>query len=968
MWRGRRVSVRLLRSGYARFLREADYRHALGQFVNIPALCGAHWESSHSSSRPSSAVGYLLMHTVPGCSLDHLVRHCKIPDTVTHLRVLQRVVAALLFAHSVHPAITHQDLHPGNVLIVHPQQPPDHHQPPSLPSRPAPPATVANTCRQPLPPVFPPVTSAASLPDHNTTTLPDNLKHRTTLASQTHIPTSNITRSSPSNHSSDLNPSSCSSTSASAALPHASSPSPAASPSPPPPPSSSPFFSFSPSAVQLMDFPSVHEAHARRARSTWHSNPALTGYCAPEIATPPMWAAVAHVAHNRTRAAAHYERERSVIAATASSTGRNSPRPPPPPHRARSSSTNIAANALIAMPPSRSNSGSQRHHYDNETYALFGDDPLNNELHHSHHTDSMRIDVRSPTPLHSAAHLVPNGAVAHALTTAQGVVEQSLRTAQHTIDTRNVTHRRRRLPTFSSDDIVSFTRRRRSSELSHLDSASLNPDSNAFTKIDVWSVGWLMYYMATGKHPPTDAFARPNIADEIDWSAVPLECRPIVRMCIHTDKHKRATLREVKRNIDTTLQGLMFAKGLALLDNDKNSAFLLLDKAVGIESLDCTGTRLAHPPSPTSSPSFPPSSPSSPFSKSRSSYSRGASLLGASNVGSEPTTLVRNAEVMSLTQMEQHDDPARHKLMLGLNDKTRVALAALPLCVVRRVEWEAAARYLRRSEEEIRALRGALMTEKWNKNDVKNGAAASEYLKKRSAEGVSSAQSALGWIYRWGAGGILKNVSSAMREWEKAVAAAGDPEACNGLGLLYHHGRNEIAVDGEKARRYYQLAVDQGYPAAAVNLGVMLHDGAAGLTPDGIAARGLYEIASRHGDAIAANNLGLLLRHGAPGVEVDAPAAVDAYHLAIERRERHHACRNLAELLWEGAPGVKPDRASAVEYFAMAVARGDAGSRETARNALRHMLQLVLKNKEHIPNALIEKCGRLLRSDRGDSK
>ncbi|KAI0567284.1 Sel1-repeat containing protein [Gracilaria domingensis] len=233
-------------------------------------------------------------------------------------------------------------------------------------------------------------------------------------------------------------------------------------------------------------------------------------------------------------------------------------------------------------------------------------------------------------------------------------------------------------------------------------------------------------------------------------------------------------------------------------------------------------------------------------------------------------------------------------------------------------------------------------------------------------EGVSSAQSALGWVYRWGAGGSLKNVSAAMREWEKAVAASGDPEACNGLGLLYHHGRNDIAVDGERARHYYQIAVDQGYPPAAVNLGVMLHDGAAGLEPDGVAARGLYEIASRHGDAIAANNLGLLLRHGAPGVEIDAPAAVRAYELAIERQERHHACRNLAELLWEGAPGVPPSRANAVEYFGMAISRGDAGSRKAACGSLRQLLQTSLKNREHISNALIDKCGRLLGERRRD--
>ncbi|KAI0567283.1 Sel1-repeat containing protein [Gracilaria domingensis] len=293
------------------------------------------------------------------------------------------------------------------------------------------------------------------------------------------------------------------------------------------------------------------------------------------------------------------------------------------------------------------------------------------------------MDVRAPTPLHSAAHLVPNGAVAQRLTTAQSVVEQSLRTAQHAIDnsSKDGVHRRRRLPTFSSDDIVGLARRRRSSDLSHLESEVLPSENKSLTKIDVWSVGWIMYYMATGKHPPNDAWARASIADELDWSAVPLECRPIIRMCIQTDKDKRASLREVKRKVDSTLQALMFAKGLALLDSEKRAAFMLLDKAVGIKSVDSalynssSVTAMKPPTSPTST--------TTPF-----------------HDDSEPSTFVRDAEMQPLADLDdgadEDDEGGRHKV-IGLNDKTRVALAALPLCVVRRVEWEAAAHYLRRS-------------------------------------------------------------------------------------------------------------------------------------------------------------------------------------------------------------------------------------------------------------------------------
>ncbi|CAN8063533.1 unnamed protein product [Agarophyton chilense] len=129
-----------MRSGYARFMREADYRHALGRCAHIPALCGAHWEHAASSSRAAAhhCVGYIVMRVCAGTSLDRLVRHCKIPDTVTHLRVLQRVVAALLFAQRVHPAITHQDLHPANVLLVPPPPPTSPPSPPASSPFPSP--------------------------------------------------------------------------------------------------------------------------------------------------------------------------------------------------------------------------------------------------------------------------------------------------------------------------------------------------------------------------------------------------------------------------------------------------------------------------------------------------------------------------------------------------------------------------------------------------------------------------------------------------------------------------------------------------------------------------------------------------------------------------------------------------------------------------------------------------------------
>jgi len=216
---------------------------------------------------------------------------------------------------------------------------------------------------------------------------------------------------------------------------------------------------------------------------------------------------------------------------------------------------------------------------------------------------------------------------------------------------------------------------------------------------------------------------------------------------------------------------------------------------------------------------------------------------------------------------------------VGLNARTRAALSTLPLVIVRRVEWEFAARKYECTNRELQRIRQALICERWTKSEVQDGELAIAYLRRRCSQGITSAQSALGWVYRWGAGNISKEISRAIRLWEAAMDN-NDPEAANGLGLIYHHGRRDIAINGKKAQRFYEIAVEQGYPAAAVNLGVMLHDGAAGLNVDGLSAKALYELACENGDAIAANNLGLLLQHGAEGIEKDAVNAIKAYELA----------------------------------------------------------------------------------------
>ena len=934
-----RVSVKVIRT-YPRFIQEAHYRYALGQSPSIPSLLGGHWEDAQPRKKDDVGdIGYLVMQVINGTSLDKLVRDAKLTDTVSKICVLDRIVSALLFAQRVSPAITHQDLHPGNVLLVPPSPPSNESSlvrvrtSTSSTSTDRSPVTSDPKISKSLDEV--PPRAAARVLVH--TAKPARINRRT---QRPHIPKSedetlsvlervalhnrldeavdaeavlkknHKPKSAPQGHhipNRGVSPFTTSSITRTtlASVPSSDDPEKQASPTV----TGSSISSFT---VMLMDFPSKYEAEGKRRHVSWDQNKALAGYCAPERATSVMWQRIKQkMDMERER---QQERERRLIARNMSN-GRRSPRPPP---RRRSS------NGMGGFVSSRSSSSSHRRQFDAETYGLFGGDDLIDLPEPGDTSFGFSHEPSSP-PDRSGRHAVARGPTA-------------FRDFERARDLRELQKPRKQ---FSAERSHPFdeTLVRASSMENILGDTVIPPkEKTSCSKIDVWSLGWLLYYMCTGRHPPPDAWARKNPLDTSDLRDVPKECREVIKMCVKNDVQKRACMRDVKRQIDSILQGLMFAKGLALIESDREAAFVLLDKAVGIKSSNV----------------------------GRSEESAAGSAFGVLTLadmnGGDPGTTITNGEAKLLDEGRTDagfDDDNYEGQGLGLNPQTRMGLASLPLLVVRRVEWEAAARYLERTPSEIKRLRAALVNEKWSKADVTAGTAAVDYLKRRSDEGVSSAQSALGWIYRWGAGGVDKDINKAMQEWEKAVQM-GDPEGCNGLGLVYHYGR-EVEIDGEKALMYYQMAVDQGYPAAAVNLGVMLHEGCGGVAADGVAARGLYEMACRHGDAIAANNLGLLLQHGGRGVQADAAAAVRAYEMAIERNERHHACRNLGELLWDGADGVPRSRANAVEYFALAIARGDVSSRERAVKTLKVLVREGTNDgEEDMAEALVDRCKRLL--------
>jgi TPR repeat protein/serine/threonine protein kinase len=434
-------------------------------------------------------------------------------------------------------------------------------------------------------------------------------------------------------------------------------------------------------------------------------------------------------------------------------------------------------------------------------------------------------------------------------------------------------------------------------------SFSSSTDKDATSKDDVWSVGWLLYFMTTGRHPPDfDAMFSYSDQDALssqiktDMKNVRRELQQIVLRSTVYEAEKRATLRDVKQMIDEVFDGILFAKGLALLKESMlNEGIALLDMAVGLKA-----------------------SRDSDFQDRRNTAQRAVDVDIVSGIASQ--------------ELERSDRSANMKVAAGLNLETRTGLSLLPHFVVRRVEWERAAREHHCTDAELAIIRRTLSNHAWSKADVRHGQAAIDYLAfcdQRTKGLNASAKSAAAWIYRWGVGNVPVDVPRAMQLWSAAVEM-GEAEAANGLGLIYHHGRPGIDVDWHAAQSYYELAVGWGCASAAVNLGVLHHNGEANFPADGVAAERFYSIGSALGDPIAANNIGVLYQCGCTGVEPDVAKAVQGYTLAISRGERNHAHRNLGDLFWNGAGAVPKNRTAAIHHWIVAMREGDSSSQMVA--------------------------------------
>lgn len=1131
LWRGVRVSVRVLRRDRDRFYTEGDYLFRLGDSPSVPKLLGGHWQSS-SAKASDADVGYLVLEIVQGASLDKLVRQQRLAATLNQLRVLDRIVTALIHAQTVVPALSHQDLHPGNIFLVPTSAssplsctltpPPADAATSSAPQSCAQSPTVTPKSSPPPPP--PPAVSlvdeqgdmgadVASATDSNSIDVDDApvldestaaldgaseeddmgvngepgspVRSDTTLDARVRRAASTaaargdvaLARGMLSMHSmqcrmraasniSNLPSASTLSQRAAAALLGATT-----STKQPPRGAarSQPAY-----LVKVLDFPPSTEAQARRQRTSW-ANSQIAGYCAPELATPRMW----------RRAGEH--RQRSQISALRSASVDGTAAAD---RRRSSSSSNTTSSAIVNTPtvprtalatvarPASPRILPRSYSYPRKRIApidsadgvMFADedafnrppsnvDPLAATQHPFGRVQS--LDSAHITPVSNDRHAAvprkmqtvhagggerassatrvqaaaPGGAAASGDRARVAIYGSGSHGDDDDVAKIGKRERRghdeaklRRIGREEAKGIGNIYRRisahhdrlaavaEKAQPQQHNDvnktqltgnilgtvlgrpnrsfdstngalaiaqEASAEMRMGVIGKVDVWSLGWLLYYMATGEHPPSDCWSRMHPLDGIEMSALAPQIADIVRVCVVHDANKRTTLPDLKRRLEGHMRQSLFMKGLALLDASPRHAFHLLDKVVGIKVSRSSGDSSLG----SNTALINDSAIGADFGDGTDdAVEVDAALQRRANVQQQRTerggaarekrprsalpfgriasSFSESRDVRASSQQQQRPC-ARHgggtderAGAVGLNNRTKVALSTLPLVIVRRVEWEFAARKYECTSSDLLKLRRALICGRWTKSEVYDGELAIAYLRRRCAQGVSSAQSALGWVYRWGAGGATKEVSRAMRLWEAAMES-NDPEAANGLGLIYHHGRRDVGVDGRRAQRFYEIAVEQGYPAAAVNLGVMLHDGAAGLQMDGLSAKALYELACENGDAIAANNLGLLLQHGAPGVMKDEAAAVRAYELAVVRGERNHARRNLGELLWDGASTVERNIAQAIEQLALAIDEGDTPSRAAAQNKLR---ALISRDRDAVRHCLT----RSLRKKYGD--
>lgn len=173
---------------------------------------------------------------------------------------------------------------------------------------------------------------------------------------------------------------------------------------------------------------------------------------------------------------------------------------------------------------------------------------------------------------------------------------------------------------------------------------------------------------------------------------------------------------------------------------------------------------------------------------------------------------------------------------------------------------------------------------------------AREIWEKLAAEGDGQAMNNLGVLYDQGQASE-RDAGRALR-WFAEAANAGDPAGMNNYARLLEQGKG-IPANPEEAARWFDLAARKGQPEAQYNIGYLYENGR-GVPRDEAAAAAWYSRASslRQKDAMA--RLGHMYRVG-KGVEKNAAKATLLLYAAAMEGSRQ-AIEELKNTAKEGSP------------------------------------------------------------------
>ena len=218
--------------------------------------------------------------------------------------------------------------------------------------------------------------------------------------------------------------------------------------------------------------------------------------------------------------------------------------------------------------------------------------------------------------------------------------------------------------------------------------------------------------------------------------------------------------------------------------------------------------------------------------------------------------------------------------------------------------------------------------EAWKRNDYQTGL---REVRSAAEAGYAPAQSAAGWVFLTGSGGVAKNEQEAARLF-KLAAAQNHPIGINNLGVMHARGIGGIEKNEAAAVQYYRQAAELGFPQAYKNLGDAYGSGRLGLPRDPSEALKNYLQARARGHADATAMVATYYAAGQGGVSKDEVEAVRIAREAISNGSM------LGEYLLgmaylNGIGGLPKDATEALNHIRTAANKGVGA----AQNALGNM-------------------------------